>query len=209
MVARGKFIVLEGGEGCGKSTQAELLATHLGAQCTREPGGTQIGESIRAILLERGTGSLDPRAELMLMLAARAQHVSERIRPWLDAGRDVVCDRFSGSTLAYQGHGRGLPLDEVAAANDLCCAGLQPDLVVLLDLPTEAGAARREAPDDRFEKEDGAFFSRVADGFQEIARGDPDRWVIVDASGAIDEVARRVRAAVAERLGMFGVDGDS
>ncbi|MFZ0059805.1 MAG: dTMP kinase [Acidimicrobiales bacterium] len=204
MAERGRFIVLEGGEGCGKSTQAELLATHLGAESTREPGGTEVGERIRAILLDRDLGQLDPRAELMLMLAARAQHVSQRIRPWLAAGRDVVCDRFSGSTLAYQGYGRGLPLGEIAAADVCSRAGLEPDLVVLLDLPAEVGAARRDEPDDRIEREGKAFFARVADGFRALARGDPDRWVVVDASGPQEEVARRVRAAVAERLGANG-----
>jgi len=204
MVVRGRFIVLEGGEGCGKSTQTELLAAHLGAEATREPGGTEIGERIRAILLDRRLGRLDPRAELMLLLAARAEHVTERIRPWLDAGRDVVCDRFSGSTLAYQGYGRGLPLDEITAANDLCCAGLAPDLVILLDLPIADGAARREQPDDRFEKEDGAFFARVAEGFCELALADPEHWVVVDASGTREEVADRVRAVVAARLGLIG-----
>jgi dTMP kinase len=206
MVVRGRFIVLEGGEGCGKSTQTELLAAHLGAEATREPGGTEIGERIRAILLDRRLGRLDPRAELMLLLAARAEHVTERIRPWLDAGRDVVCDRFSGSTLAYQGYGRGLPLAEITVANNLSSAGLQPDLVVLLDLPARVGAARREEPDDRFEKEDEAFFTRIADGFRKIARGDPDRWVVVDASGSREEVAERVRAVVAARLGLAGKD---
>jgi dTMP kinase len=204
MAERGRFIVLEGGEGCGKSTQAELLATHLGAESTREPGGTEVGERIRAILLDRDLGQLDPRAELMLMLAARAQNVSQRIGPWLAAGRDVVCDRFSGSTLAYQGYGRGLPLGEIAAADVCSRAGLEPDLVVLLDLPAEVGAARRDEPDDRIEREGKAFFARVADGFRALARGDPDRWVVVDASGPQEEVARRVRAAVAERLGGNG-----
>jgi dTMP kinase len=204
MVARGRFIVLEGGEGCGKSTQAELLAAHLGAELTREPGGTEIGERIRNLLLDRELEPLDARAELMLMLAARAQHVSERIRPWLEAGRDVVCDRFAGSTLAYQGFGRGLPLAAVAAANDLGCAGLAPDLVVLLDLPAELGAARRVEPDDRFEKEDRAFFDRVAKGFRELARDDPDHWVVIDAAGPVDEVAGRVQAAVTARLGIAG-----
>jgi dTMP kinase len=207
MVLRGKFIVLEGSEGCGKSTQAELLATYLGAELTREPGGTEIGEAIRSILLGGETGRIDGRAELMLMLAARAQHVAERIGPWLEAGRDVVCDRFSGSTLAYQGYGRGLPLGEIVAANDLSCAGLQPDLVVLLDLPGGLDGPRRGAPDDRIEREDGAFFARVADGFREIASGDPHRWIVVDGSGSRDEVARRVRQAVATRLGMAGRNG--
>ncbi len=207
MVPLGRFIVLEGGEGCGKSTQAELLAAHLGAELTREPGGTEIGERIRDLLLDRELAPLDARAELMLMLAARAQHVSERIRPWLEAGRDVVCDRFSGSTLAYQGFGRRLPLAAIAAANDLGCAGLEPDLVVLLDLPPEVGAARRDEPDDRFEKEDRAFFDRVAKGFRELARADPDRWVVVDAAGPVDEVAGRVRAGVTARLGIAGAGG--
>jgi dTMP kinase len=204
MVGRGKFIVLEGGEGCGKSTHAELLAAHLGAELTREPGGTELGEQIRAILLQRDLALVEARAELMLMLAARAQHVAERIEPWLAAGRDVVCDRFSGSTLAYQGYGRGLPLVEIAAANELSCAGLEPDLVVLLDLPAEVGAARRVDPDDRIEREDAVFFARVNEGFRALARGDPNRWAVVDASESIEVVARHVRTVVAERLGLVG-----
>lgn len=206
MDGHGKFIALEGGEGCGKSTQAALLAVRLDAELTREPGGTEIGEQIRAILLGRDLAPIEARAELMLMLAARAQHVAEKIKPWLSAGRDVVCDRFSGSTLAYQGYGRGLPLAEIAVANNLSCAGLEPDLVVLLDLPAEVGVARRVDPEDRIEREDAVFFARVTEGFRAIARSNPDRWAVVGASESIEVVARRVRAVVGERLGLVGGD---
>lgn len=208
MSGGGRLIAFEGGEGAGKSTQAGRLATAIGAELTREPGGTALGERIRQWLLHpesTAEGSvIDARTELMLLLAARAQHVAERIRPALGAGRDVVVDRFSGSTLAYQGYGRGLPLPAVRAACDLATSGLWPDVTVLLDVPLALGSARRaEAGSalDRIESELEAFHARVADGFRQLAIDDPRHWVVVDGSGPVDEVARLVHRAVDELLG--------
>jgi dTMP kinase len=146
---------------------------------------------------------MSARAELMLMLAARAQHVAERIRPALEAGHDVVVDRFSGSTLAYQGYGRGLPLGAITDACDLATGALWPDLNILLDVPLEVAAKRRmrnEVLPDRIESEDEAFHARVAEGFQALAAGDPRRWFVIDATGEVDDIARLVRQAVAEVL---------
>lgn len=199
MTRRGRFIVLEGGEGSGKSTQARLLADELGAVVTREPGGTALGELLREILLDRRAGRVVASAELLLMLAARAQHVSELILPTLDQGRDVVCDRFSPSTLAYQGFGRGLDLSAIRAADELARSGLEPDVVVLLDLAPEIATTRRTRALDRIEGEDFEFFARVRDGYRTLAQSDPRRYVVVDADGSIAEVRDRVRAALGTR----------
>lgn len=192
---RGLLIAFEGGEACGKSTQARLLAERLGALLTREPGGTPVGERVRALLLDPGSGPLDRRAEALLLAAARAQHVAEVVAPALAAGRTVVTDRFSHSSLAYQGHGRGLPLDEVRALSEWATGGLWPDAVVLLDLAAEEAESRRGRP-DRFESEDPAFHRRVEAGFRALAAGEADRWRVVDASGTVGEVADKVWAAL-------------
>ncbi|HEV2068663.1 MAG TPA: dTMP kinase [Acidimicrobiales bacterium] len=198
---RGRLVVLEGGEACGKSTQAALLAPRLGAVLTREPGGTVVGERIRALLLdpELGTG-LDARAEALLMAAARAQHVAEVLAPALAGGRHVVCDRFIGSSLAYQGFGRDLPLKELATLSAFATAGLDADLVVLLELPPAEASARRGAVPDRLEAAGAAFHQRVREGFAALAAGEPERWVVVDATGSIEEVAERVWDAVSKQL---------
>lgn len=201
MRASGRFIVFEGGEGSGKSTQARLLAGVLGADLTREPGGTVLGERVREILLEAAVGHLDDRAELLLMLAARAQHVSERIRPTLGSGRDVVCDRFTGSTIAYQAYGRRLDRAGVERADALSRDGIEPDLVILLDLDLERSARRRSRPADRIEQEDSAFFARVRAGYAALADNDPEHWVVIDATGTPDEVHRRVLDVLDARLG--------
>jgi dTMP kinase len=202
------MIAFEGGEGAGKSTQAERLAAVLGAELTREPGGSALGERIRQLLLDPESDAsgeaIDARTELMLALAARAQHVSERIRPALGAGHDVVVDRFSGSTLAYQGYGRGLPVAEIRRACDLATGGLWPDLTVLLHVPVEVGAARRVAAGsrpDRFESEGSGFHVRVAEGFLALAAEDPGRWIVLDGTGDVDEVARLVLDAIDRTLG--------
>jgi dTMP kinase len=197
---RGRFIVLEGGEASGKSTQAAILAERLGAVLTREPGGTEVGERIRELLLHGPP--LDARTETLLLLAARAQHVATVIAPALSAGRDVVCDRFSGSTLAYQGWGRGLDPQRLQLLSSWAAAGWEPDLVVLLAVTPEVVAARlrdRPVAPDRMEGEDAEFFARVERGFASLAGGDPARWSTVDGAGAMDEVAERV-AAVVDRL---------
>lgn len=192
-----RFIVLEGGEAVGKSTQAALLAEHLGAVLTREPGGTAIGEALRRLLLDTSAGAPVPRAETLLLLAARAQHVAEVIEPALARGSDVVCDRYSGSTLAYQGYGRGLDLGELDQLDRWARADRAPDLVVLLDVPVDVARRRRQGGGgDRFEAEGDDFRERVRSGFCQLAAADPERWRVVDGSGGVDEVAAAVRKAV-------------
>jgi dTMP kinase len=194
---------LEGGEGTGKSTQAELLAEHLGAILTREPGGTPVGEQIRSLLLDPASSDVSVRSEVLLMLAARAQHVEEVVAPALAAGRDVVCDRFSGSTLAYQGYGRGLDVEELAGLSRWASGGLEPDVVVLLQVGSAETRKRTQvrAVMDRIEREGDDFFARVMAGYSALAGADASRWTVVDGSGSVEEVAARVQAAVASRLG--------
>lgn len=197
---RGRLVVLEGGEGCGKSTQAALLASRLGAVLTREPGGTEMGERIRALVLDPASAGLDARTEALLMAAARAQHVAAVVAPALDAGRHVVSDRYTDSSLAYQGFGRGLPVDDLRKLSAFATGGLDPDVVVLLDLPAAEAVRRRGPHPDRLEAEGHAFHRRVAEGFAALAAADPDRWVVVDASGDPEAVAGRVWDAVSARL---------
>lgn len=211
MNRRGRLIAFEGGEACGKSTQAALLAERSGALLTREPGGTAVGESVRALLLDAGGTPPHPRTEALLMAAARAQHVAEVVEPALAGGRHVVTDRFSHSSLAYQGYGRGLDLEEVRWLCDWATGGLWPDVVVLLDLrdgPVVAGAgpAVPDAP-DRFEREDREFHERVVAGFHALAAADPERWHVVEAAGTVDEVARRVWDAVGPSLDLVPEGG--
>lgn len=210
MGTRGRLIAIEGGEGVGKSTQAALLASAIGAEASREPGGSPIAERIRDLLLDRSLGVLAPRAELYLMLAARAEHLSSLIEPALAAGRHVVVDRFAGSTLAYQGYGRGLPVEEVRRACDLASGGRWPDLSVLLDMPREVAERRRAAQQaqlpgvspDRIEAEEPEFHRRVNEGFREIAADDTEHWVVLDGSASAFEVAVEVLGAVRARLGI-------
>ncbi len=190
------LLAFEGGEACGKTTQSALLADRLCGVLTREPGGTAMGERVRDLLLDTASGAIDPRAEVMLLAAARAQHVAEVVAPALAAGRHVVTDRYSHSSLAYQGYGRGLPLDDVRHLSDWATGGLWPDAVILLDLPPEVAEARRGHP-DRFEAEGRAFHRRVEEGFRALAAADPVHWRVVDGSGSVDEVAARVWASVA------------
>ena len=193
------WIALEGGEGCGKSTQARLLAASLGegAVLTREPGGTTVGERVRALVLDPAVVALDDRAEALLMAADRAQHVAEVVRPALAAGRVVVSDRSAWSSLAYQGVGRELGVEEVRRLCDWASGGLWPDLAVLLDVPAEVGRGRLGGSPDRVERADGAFHARVAAGFAALAAAEPGRWLVVDGRGTVEEVAARVRAGVA------------
>ena len=202
MATRGKFIVLEGGEGSGKSTQAARLTAALDAVQTREPGGTAVGAQLREVLLGRDTTGLSDRTEALLMAADRAQHVAEVVEPALAAGRHVVCDRFLGSSVAYQGYGRGLDPAEVRDLSVWATAGLLPDLVVLLTVPAEESVRRTGGARDRIEDAGTEFHQRVADGFAAQAAADPDRWVVVDGTGTKDEVTAAVMAAVADRLGL-------
>lgn len=199
---RGRLIAFEGGEGCGKSTQASRLAAALGALLTREPGATPVGARLRALLLDPATGPVDPRTEALLMAADRAQHVAEVIEPALGQGRHVVTDRYTGSSLAYQGFGRGLAVDEVRRISAWATGDLWPDLVVLLVVPPEVAAARLGTDLDRFEQEDDGFHERVHDGFLRLAEAEPDRWVVLDGTGSPDGVAASVAAVVERRLGL-------
>lgn len=199
----GRYIALEGSEGCGKSSVAARLAEALGAVLTRETGGTPIGQRIRGILHDTEVGDLSFRAEALLAAADRAQHLHQVVRPALDAGRHVVSDRSVYSTLAYQGYGRRLAVDEIRQLNDWAVDGLWPHLVVLLDAPADVlGRRMRGRTLDRFEREDNGFHDRVRDGFRAMAAADPQHWIVVDATPSLDAVTAAVRAAVLDRLGV-------
>jgi dTMP kinase len=198
---RGAFVAFEGIDGCGKTTQAIRVADRRGAICTFEPGDTPLGASLRAAVLDVAL-VIDATAELLVMAADRAQHVIEVIGPALAAGRDVVCDRFSGSTLAYQGYGRGLDVESIRRVLDVATGGLEPDLTILLDCPVAIARARRVArpgATDRFEGDD-AFSERVRAGFVALERSTPS-WGVVDASAPQAGVERAVDELIAERLG--------
>ncbi len=210
MDRRGKFITIEGVEGSGKTTQSSLLASFLRKQEiavveTREPGGTDVGEKIRQILLSPLHEGMAPMAELLLFLAARAQQVYEVIEPTLRSGTWVVCDRFFDATLAYQGHGRGLDIKIIGELNAASTGGLRPDLTILLDLDIETGirravAAKREFPQstggDRLERENKEFHRRVRQGYLELARPEPDRIKVIPVTGSIEEVHRIIISLV-------------
>ena len=195
-----RFIAFEGGEAIGKSTQAARLANRLGALLTREPGGTAVGERIRDLLLH-DAASVDDRAEALLMAAARAEHVAEVVRPALASGQDVVTDRYAYSSIAYQGYGRGLPVDEVRQLSEWATGGLWPDLVVLLDVPDDVARARLGVL-DRFESAGGGFHDRVVEGFRKLAAEEPERWVVIEGEGSPDDVEQRVWEAVSARLSL-------
>lgn len=196
----GGLIALEGADGAGKSVQAALLARAIDAELTREPGGTGLGEAVRCLVLGATVEPPSARAEALLMLAARAEHVERVVRPALERGRWVVSDRFSASTLAYQGWGRGLEVGELALLDRFATGGLAPTLNVLLDVPEGVAAKRRSTSGDRLDREPDAFHARVRAGFSGLVASDPDHWVVVDGVGTVDEVASRVLAAVSERL---------
>ena len=200
MMERGRFITFEGGEGSGKSTQVKRLKEALEREgvsvlLTREPGGTWLSEEIRHLIKDQMTDAPCDRSELLLFLAARAQLVRNVIRPALEAGQWVISDRFSDSTMAYQGYGRGLPLEILKDVNDFACEGLKPDLTLLLDVSPETSHARmrrREAATstqaDRIELAGDEFHARLRKGFAELAKAEPWRIVTIDANGTIDEV---------------------
>jgi len=200
--ARGRLIALEGGDGCGKSTHARLLADALGAVPTSEPGATVLGRALRGLVLDPSLPPVSPRAEALLLAADRAEHVAEVVGPALEAGQWVVTDRFSGSTLAYQGYGRGLPLVELRQLVDWATGGLEADLTVVIDVPVPEARARRTAKEaDRLERLDAEFHERVRAGYLTLAAEGGDAWAVVDGTGTVDAVGRRVQAVVAERLG--------
>ena len=195
MIRRGKYIAFEGWEASGKSTQARLLSQRLDAVLTREPGGTALGLAIRGLLLGNGPAPTE-RAEALLFAADRAQHLAEIVEPALAEGRDVITDRSYGSTLAYQGYGRGQSIEELMRLVEWTSGGLLPDLVVLLTVAVDTADDRLGDQRDRMESEDSDFATRVVEGFTALAEADPDRWVVVDGAGSIEEVAARVAKAV-------------
>lgn len=210
---KGLFITFEGIEGSGKSSQVALLADYLTAQgrqvaVTREPGGTPIGDQVRAILLDPKNRALDPKAELLLYAASRAQHIREVIAPSLKAGTVVLCDRFADATIAYQGYGRGLDLAMISALDRIVTSGIQPDLTLLLDIEASAGLARARGRNHsrgleneaRFENEEIAFHERVRKGYLALARQQPARVRVVDASQPLEEVQKNIRKIVEEIL---------
>jgi len=202
-----RFITFEGVEGSGKTTQIKLageylVQEHIPCVVTREPAGTDIGDKISGILFNREHFQMCPEAELFLFCAARAQHVRDVIRPALEKGRVVLCDRFSDATYAYQGAGRGLDGRFIRLVNDYASRGLKPDLTLLFDLPVEVGLARatkrndsaeRPSAVDRFEKEDLEFHRRIREGYLELMKQEPERFRLIDAGGDVDCIQQEVR----------------
>jgi len=203
-MAEGVFIVFEGGEGAGKSTQSELLATWLGDRGrsvtrTREPGGTPAAEAIRAVLLDVSNTGLDDRAEALLFAAARGDHAARVIRPALERGDIVVCDRYLDSSVAYQGGGRDLGLDAVRELSLWATRGLVPDLTVLLDVDPAVGLARVERP-DRLEAEPLEWHARVRQAFLDLAAGESERYLVLNGHDEVEQIAAAVRVRVSELL---------
>jgi len=202
------FITLEGPEGSGKTSQLPALAEFLrGAGydiiVTREPGGTAVGDQIRAVLMNLKNVSIVPRTEILLFLAARAQHVEELIRPALSAGKVVLCDRYGDSTLAYQGFGHRTDLKTLQTLLDFSTGGLKPDLTLLVDVPVEVGMARKRANSsewNRLDAYDLAFHERVRQGYFALAEAEPDRWMIIDATEEKEQVQVALRRAILSRL---------
>ena len=199
----GLFITLEGGEGAGKSVQLDALAAELSGQgrnvvTTREPGGTPLGDRLREVLLDLDS-EFDPLAEAMLFAAARAELVSTVIKPALDRGDFVICDRYSDSTVAYQGYASGVDLMSIGQLNQTSTGGLLPDLTVLLDLPVEDGL-QRSGGSDRFESEDVAFHERVRKGYLALAEHDAERWLVVDATQERIAITSQILERVATLL---------
>ena len=195
----GRFITVEGTEGAGKSTCIQHVeqwaeSHSLPLICTREPGGTPLAEQIRDVLLENRSEKVDELAELLLVFAARAQHLNTLITPNLNAGKWVLSDRFTDATYAYQGSGRGLSIPIIAQLEQMVQSGFQPDLTLLLDLPVEVGLerARQRSEPDRFELEQQTFFEKVRSGYRDRAAAQPDRVKIIDASQSPDQVAQQI-----------------
>jgi dTMP kinase len=205
-----RFITLEGGEGAGKSTHAQRLSRALSDSgianiVTREPGGSPGAEDVRRLLVEGEPGRWNPLVEALLMFAARADHVARTIRPALDAGQWVICDRFTDSTFAYQGAGRGLNSETIRQIEQVSVGAVKPDLTLILDVPVEDALARigsRHHAEDRFEKFDHAFHERLRAYFRALAERESSRCVLIDTSAAPDDVAQQIWRAVAARFGL-------
>lgn len=202
------FITLEGPEGSGKSSQIRLLAEHLtkkgfGVVQTREPGGTRIGDEIRACVHSVANQEMTPIAEMLLYSASRAQLVEELIRPSLASGKIVLCDRYYDSTIAYQGYGRGLNLDDLNAITQIATSGLKPDLTLLLDIDVERGLARRTGGGlemNRLDLEKVSFHQLVRKGYHQLVAQEPNRWIVIDADQAIDAVQNDLRQVIDQKL---------
>lgn len=209
----GLLITFEGGEGCGKSTQMAIVAQRLRdagvpVRALREPGDTVLGEAVRRILLEPSGAGVDPIAELLLFEASRAQLLFEAIRPALERGETVLCDRYTDSTTAYQGYARGVDLDLVAALNAAATGGLVPDRTLVFDVEAAVALSRATAGGaDRIESEESEFHERVRQGFLRVAVDDPERVRVVDAAGTIERVAERTAAALADLPGLGVLQG--
>jgi len=204
----GLFITFEGGEGCGKSTQSRLLLKKLEQQnvpvvLTHEPGGTALGNELRKTLKRKRDSSISPQAELFLLAASRAQLVTEVIRPALEEGKIVICDRFTHSTMVYQGYGRGLDFTAINMVNNMATGNLNPDLIIFPDISPEQGLARKRSLKDRFELEDLSFHRRVREGYLKLAAAEPDRWLVIDASLPKRKIAEIVWARVSQLLPNF------
>ena len=202
------FVTFEGGEGCGKSLQSRILVRRLNQMAVpsiliHEPGGTPLGEKVRYLLKQACEIPISPLTELMLFNASRSQLIQEIIRPNLDAGTNVICDRFSDSTIAYQSYGRGLDLDIVREINQIASQGLKPDLTFLLDVPPEIGLSRKKTgANDRFEQEALLFHRKVREGFLKMATEEPQRWVIIDSTLNKNHIADLIWERTKSRLNL-------
>ncbi|HEY3777307.1 MAG TPA: dTMP kinase [Rhizomicrobium sp.] len=209
-VSPARFISFEGGEGAGKSTQAKRLAAALESHglsvcLTREPGGSAGAEQIRALLVEGEPGRWDVSSETLLMFAARVDHLARTIRPALAAGRWVVCDRFTDSTYAYQGAGRGLDAKTIAALDNLATCGFMPDLTFILDVPVKTGLSRaggRHGEESRFEQFDKSFHGRLRDFFHALAAREPARCILIDSTAPVEDVSAQIWHVVSTRFGL-------
>jgi len=205
-------VTFEGLDGSGKSTHLERAAKWLAGEgvdplVTHEPGGTEIGRAIRKVFLDRGHGAMDAKVEMLLVFAERRQHLVELVEPTLAAGRHVLCDRFTDSTVAYQGHGRGIPLETIQAVDELATGGRRPDMTLLFDLPAELARRRghskrrrKAGAVDRLDAESLAFYERVREGYLALARAEPGRIRVIDSSRELAATEAAVRAALAPLL---------
>ncbi len=201
------FITIEGGEGGGKSTNLAYIEKYLKVQgkdvvVTREPGGTELGEKLRHILLDPGNEGMDDRSELLLMFAARAHHIAKVIQPALDAGKVVLCDRFTDATYAYQGGARGLSMDDIALLENWVQGDLRPDLTILLDLDIEIGLFRaaERSGQDRFEQEDMIFFDKVRNSYLAMAKAQPERYRVIDAGESLEDVQKQLHDVLVKAI---------